>query len=295
MTSTHSRISRSKRIDAAITAGTIGVYFCSSLLCANLDGAHWFDVWCFDLVDFESTGALRILGGILMVVTAVALLFVLPNIYVLKWIRDRGSTLKCAWLYSVTANTAMLFAVCMLQRLLEMPGRQSFILFWSGYLASLVAVSARGCREAVDKSRLDRNWMTFACVLIAALSVVFYPEHLLQCLNEDGTESFALAQSLESHAIPHWVIESWSRGEFVYGPVIVNPSLINSYWTYGFLQLLGTPEVSIRVPFWCWLGLLTFACSALLPESAVHRRLGWLAPASPECSYDRNAHILRWI
>ena len=82
---------------------------------------------------------------------------------------------------------------------------------------------------------------------------LMFPEQFQQCFNEDGTETYELAQSLRDHFLPYRELETWDPipgGRM--GTVVVNPSLINSYWTLGLLTLIDDRETATRLPYWIW-------------------------------------------
>ena len=95
----------------------------------------------------------------------------------------------------------------------------------------------------------NRSALRIAAVLTVAVGIgLFWPDQFLQCFNGDGTESFELARSLRDHVLPTWEIEPIDR----FGAVIVNPALINSYWTFALHLLLGEGEFATRLPYWVW-------------------------------------------
>ncbi len=95
-------------------------------------------------------------------------------------------------------------------------------------------------------------------LMVLAAMVLFFPEQFLQCFSEDGTETCELARSLRHHFLPYWELETWDPipgGRM--GTVVVNPSLINSYWTCALQCLLGghfddAGELATRLSYWVW-------------------------------------------
>jgi hypothetical protein len=94
--------------------------------------------------------------------------------------------------------------------------------------------------------------------MVAAV-VLLFPEQFRQCFNEDGTETRELARSLRTHFLPCWELETRDEDPLPggqMGTVVVNPSLVNSYWTCGLQVLLGDNELATRLPYWIWWGAI---------------------------------------
>ncbi len=115
--------------------------------------------------------------------------------------------------------------------------------------------------------RIRDGWPLAVIGLAFVLASIglFFPEQFLQCFNEDGTEAYELARSLRSSAFPAWEIETGeSKAGVRYGAVVVNPSLINSYWTSALQTLLGDGELATRLPYWVWWLAIYWMCCRLI-------------------------------
>ncbi|MCH8841147.1 MAG: hypothetical protein IH831_10860, partial [Planctomycetes bacterium] len=137
-----------------------------------------------------------------------------------------------------------------------------FLLAWQSHQSPLVL------RELAR--RWGRSLTVGLCCILAAV-VVLFPAQFLQCLTEDGTEAYELARSLRTHALPAWEMETWELGlPSRIGTVVVNPSLINSYWSCGLQTLLGDGELAVRLPYWVWwFAIFGVCCHMVRQDSGV--------------------------
>ena len=147
--------------------------------------------------------------------------------------------------------------VCLLLRQTIGIGRTALLVAWLAWTLALLLVAWRPGESLARLADWARGYGPAAAIgLAASLAGMFlmFPEQFQQCFNEDGTETYELAQSLHDHFLPYRELEmAWDPipgGRM--GTVVVNPSLINSYWTFGLLTLIDDRETATRLPFWIW-------------------------------------------
>jgi hypothetical protein len=205
-----------------------------------------------------------------MAVGAALFLFAGPWLCGLLLFRSRPGQRAAAHAWSLVLNCLALLAVLLLLRNTAGIERVPFCGAWLAWTCLLGIAAARGgeCgRELVDLWRLRRGDLGLALLAAVIGMGVFRAEHFEQCFNGDGIESHELAASLREHFLPTWQIET--SGEF--GPVIVNPALVNSYWTCAAQVLLGDGEFAARLPYWVyWVGIV-LACNCLLADAGAPR------------------------
>jgi hypothetical protein len=194
-------------------------------------------------------------SSVIMAAGAVLFLYVAPTLLAMLIFRGRERTRTTAHIWSLAANSLALVVVLLVLRSAFGIDRLSFFLGWLTWSILLAAITVRTPDAGIGLGGL---WRRYRTGLVAALLTVivgvllFRSEQFLQCFNGDGVESFELARSLRDHFLPTWEIEPIDR----FGAVIVNPSLINSYWTFGLQVLLGEGELATRLPYWVyWLGI----------------------------------------
>jgi len=193
---------------------------------------------------FSGLPGLEILG-------AVAFLFAAPGLLAVAAFMQTERFRGTAPAWSLLVNTLALMIIFLLLRGTVGVEKFSFSGFWLAWTI-LLAVAARRAGGIVEPlahlcKRYGTGLLTGSLVM-AAMAAALYPEQFVQCFAEDGTETFELARSLKHHLLPYWELET-SGG---LGTVVVNPSLINSYWTCALQVLLGENETSTRLPYWIW-------------------------------------------
>lgn len=192
----------------------------------------------------------------LATVAAVVLLFVVPGLLGMMAFCRFPGTRAAAPLWAMALNSAALIAVFLLLRETVGIGRSAFLAAWLIWTLALLLVAWRPGESLIRLAAWARGYGAAAAVgLAAGLAgmLLMFPEQFQQCFNEDGTETFELAQSLHGHFLPYRELETWDPipgGRM--GTVVVNPSLINSYWTLGLLMLLDHREAATRLPYWIW-------------------------------------------
>lgn len=217
------------------------------------------EVACFQPADVEPLTLVGLLAVILMATGAVLLLFVTPWLLGTAAIRRLRGGCPTAAAWSLAANSAGLILLCLGLRSTVGISRASFLVAWLGWTAAwwLPMLRSRSLPAEGGSAwgrRLPGMFVGTAAVILGI--ALFWPEQFVQCYNGDGIETLQLARSLRTHLLPYWEIETLGR----FGTVIVNPSLINSYWTCALQLLLGEGELATRLPFWVWwLGIFATA------------------------------------
>ena len=287
------RTGRVMELAAAILLALVmplGLYLLAALAAANADGSTLVRVACFEPARIGELSVGRMAAAAVMAVSAVGFLFVVPGLLgTLAFMRLAG-TRPTAYAWSLAANSAALVLMCLVlrNRTVEI-GRVSFLVAWLAWTAALFALAWQPGKSWATLSELRRRYgsgLLVGLLTVLLAITVFFPEQFVQCFSEDGTETYEVARSLRSHFLPYWELETWQSTaarpgqpipESRMGTVVVNPSLVNSYWTCGLQTLLGDGELATRLPYWVW-WLAIFAVSYRL----VQPRLGkgsWLAAA----------------
>ena len=263
------------------------VYICAATSAAAIDGRALADVVCFEPGELPSLSLARLALAAAMTVGAVGTLFVAPGLLAAALFRRWPRTSRCAGVWSFAANSAALPLIFFLLRNTVGVDRLEFAAAWLLWTAALLLTKMR-----LDKRRAGQvltggqglggvfpRKMTPGAVLLAlavmlAAVVALFPEQFRQCFNEDGTETRQLALSLRQHLLPYWELETRKPlpgGRL--GTVVVNPSLVNSYWTSGLQLLLGDNELPTRLPYWIW----WFASFLVMLRMIRPRRQAWRA------------------
>jgi|GEM_PF-5701929 len=182
--------------------------------------------------------------------------------------------------WSFALSTAVLFVVFTIDRIIF--GRVEPIGLIAAWGIFLVALGYYSGRAAFSFRRLVRLLRRKAPILIPITAATligllwFAPQQYEQCFNGDGVEGFTLADSVRDYVVPHWEIEPTVE----YGIVVVNPSLLNSYWTATFQTVLGDAEWPTRLGMWIWwpAALIVLADLALVERRRSNhtRRSSWL-------------------
>lgn len=224
------------------------------------------DYWstaCFDPRTAGEISITHLTALVLMAAGATLFLFGTPAVLGLLTFRSRTRFRSTAHVWSFALNSLALFLLCLVLRPTVGIDRLSFFvgwLVWSIGLAIVVCRSGESLPELASLWQRHRKAVGMSITTIIAGVLLFSSEQFLQCFNGDGVESFELARSLRQHVLPTWEIEPIDR----FGAVIVNPALINSYWTVGLQVLLGDHELATRISYWVyWLGIL-LACFRLI-------------------------------
>ena len=187
---------------------------------------------------------------------AIAFLFVVPGLLGVMAFQRSHRTRVTAHVWSLAANSLALVLIGVLLRQTVGFHRASFAAAWLVWSVLLFAAAWRPGQSLAALGRLLSLYgaaMAIGLVAIAASVALLFPEQFLQCFNEDGTETYQLARSLREHSLPHWELETWDPipgGRM--GTVVVNPSLVNSYWTCALQTLMGDGEAATRLPYWVW-------------------------------------------
>ncbi len=187
---------------------------------------------------------------------AVVFLFVVPAILGVMAFCRFPATRATAPVWGMGLNSLALVMVCLLLRQTIGIGRNSFLLAWLTWTFALLLVAWRPGESLARLADWARGYGLAAAIGLGASLAgmcLMFPEQFQQCFNEDGTETCDLAQSLHDHFLPYRELETWDPipgGQM--GTVVVNPSLINSYWTLGLLTLIDDRETGSRLPFWIW-------------------------------------------
>ena len=156
-------------------------------------------------------------------------------------------TRPTAPVWSMALNSAALVLVCLLLRHTMGIRRIPLLAAWLAWTLLLLLAAWRRGESLARLAQWARGYGPAAAIgLAAALAgmLLMFPEQFQQCFNEDGTETCELAASLRDHFLPYRELETWDPipgGRM--GTVVVNPSLMNSYWTLGLLTLIDQREI----------------------------------------------------
>ncbi len=187
---------------------------------------------------------------------AVVLLFAVPGLLGTMAFCRFPATRASAPLWGMALNSVALVMVCLVLRETVGIGRTAFLAAWLIWTLVLLLLAWRPGESLARLGAWARGYGSAAAVGLAATlagMLLMFPEQFQQCFNEDGTETFELAQNLRDHFLPFRELETWDPipgGRM--GTVVINPSLINSYWTLGLLTLLDHRETAARLPYWIW-------------------------------------------
>lgn len=233
------------------------LYLLSAWARAKMTGQS--DFWLAACFDTPMTGDMSIAGLttlVLMALGAVLFLFAMPATLGVLAFRSRSRFRSTASVWSLAVNSLALFVLCLVLRPTAGIDRLSFFIGWLSWSLGLAVVACRtddAFKELLRLWQQHRRGIVVSCLTVLAGLLMFHTEQFQQCFNGDGVESFELARSLRQNVLPTWEIESIDR----FGAVIVNPSLINSYWTMGLQVLLGDHELATRLSYWVyWWGIL---------------------------------------
>ena len=192
----------------------------------------------------------------LTAIAAIGFLFVVPGLLGTLAFRRLPRTRATAHVWSLAANTAALMLLGLLLRRSVGIRRETLAAAWLAWTACLFLAAWRRGESLKTLAEGGRRYgaaMAVGLVAILAGIAILFPEQFTQCFNEDGTETYELARSLRDHFLPYWELETWDPipgGRM--GTVVVNPSLVNSYWTCALATLLGDGEAATRLPYWIW-------------------------------------------
>jgi hypothetical protein len=191
-------------------------------------------------------------------IVAVGFLFALPGVLGMLAFRRAPATRETAPAWSLAANSVALILVCLLLRSTVGVHRGPLIVAWSGWNLLLLGAYLKWRARLLGPAQAAWPWLVALGVGLATVAIGvggLFPEQFCQCFNEDGTETYELARSLRSHFLPHWELETREPipGGRI-GTVVVNPSLINSYWTCGLQTLMRDAplELPARLSYWVW-------------------------------------------
>lgn len=259
----------------------LGVYLAGALAAAGGDGSSLAAVRAFDPDSFQQASALRLAASAAMAVGAVGFLFVVPGLLGTLALMRLHRTRSTAHAWSLAANSAALVLVFLLLRHTWGVGRVSLMIAWTAWTGLLLAVAWRPGESRAVVARLAARYggaLLIGLAMVLAAMGVFFPEQFRQCFSEDGTETYELARSLRDHFLPYWELETWESlraepddplPEARLGTVVVNPSLVNSYWTCGLQCLLGDGEPSTRLSYWVWwMAIFAVCCRLVGPPRA---------------------------
>jgi len=261
----------------------LGVYLLAAVAAATMDGQAISEVICFepgrfDLPAAESMSAGRMVCSVLMALGAVAFLLIVPGLLAVLVFRQRPGSRPAAHAWSLAANSAALMLICLILRHTLGIGRFSLATSWLAWTAVLLVLAWRRGRSLIVTKDLWSRYgggLLIGLLGIGVAIVAMFPEQFLQCFSGDGTEVYVLAESLQQHFLPHFELETWQlkTGNRL-GTAVVNPSLINSYWTFALQVLLGGKELPTRLPYWIWwLGIFIVSYRIVRPESRSGRTL----------------------
>jgi hypothetical protein len=245
-----------------------GVYLVAASILSAQAGQPLATVLAFDPDQTPSASIGGQLAAAAMTAGMVGFLFVSPSLLAMLAFRRLPATRTCAHVWSLVANSVALFVILLILR--HTTGVRRLPLFCGWWLWTSVLFGLgwnRTTSPEVLQSLLRRWKRTLAIGLGCVLAgiILLFPEQALQCLNEDGTEAVELALSLRTHTLPAWELETWEIGlPTQIGTVVVNPSLVNSYWTCGSLTFLGDVEVAARLPYWIWWFAIFLVCCRLV-------------------------------
>jgi hypothetical protein len=221
----------------------------------------------------EEIPAAQCAASVAMAVGAILFLFGAPSVLAILVFRARDARRSMAHLWSLAANSFALIVVCLILRQTVGLGRESFLLGWLSWSIGLATLACRAGQPWIELRDLWKRYQFSLCLGLVTVifgTFLFRTEQFIQCFNGDGVESFELSRSLGAHVLPTWEIEPIDR----FGAVIVNPALVNSYWTHGLQLLLGENELATRLSYWVYsLGIL-LVCLRLARRFG---RLTWAA------------------
>jgi len=257
-----------------------GLYLLAAFVAATVDGTTLGQVACFEPGKIDVLSGGRRFAAAVMAVAAVGFLFVVPGLLgTLAFMRlpRRRAT---AHVWSLAANSAALVVLCLLLRPTVGIGRWSLAVGWLVWTVTLFALAWQRKEFWATLGRLRKRYgagLLIGLITVVAAITVLFPEQFLQCFSEDGTETRELARSLRGHFLPQWQLENWElvlwepgsgrpRPLGRLGTAVVNPSLVNSYWTGALQVLLGDGELATRLPYWAW-WMAVFAVSYRLVRS----------------------------
>lgn len=215
--------------------------------------------------------AVRLIGVGATSLGALLLVFVVPWLLGTLAIRRFENKRATAGAWSLAANSAAVFLVCLLLRGTVGISRGSFLVAWLAWTAFLLRAAGGPASAIAELGRLWRPWRAGILIGIAAAAagvVLFAPEQFLQCFNGDGTEAWELAASLRGHLLPYWEIDAVGR----FGTVVVYPALICSYWSFAVQLLVDDAEIAARLAYWVWwlgifaVGLNLTRCGGAAPR-----------------------------
>ena len=263
------------RATIGVVAAAGPVLYAAGWCAASLiDGQPLARVACFDAGAPGHFAPLRLFAAVVMALGAVLTLFVVPWLLGTLALRCAGTKRAMAGAWSLAGNTAALMTLMLALCNTVGVDRLAFLGVWVAWTTVLVWVAGRSGDAPAELGALWRRWgggMMIGVVAVAAAVILFRRECFVQCFDGDGTELFDLARSLRGHFLPYWEIEVAER----FGTVIVNPSLINSYWTCGLQMLLGENELATRLPYWVWwLGIFGAMLTMVQPAGG---KTGWRA------------------
>lgn len=244
------------------------LYVAGMLLIAAMDGRTFDSVLCFHPDRTPSAGFGRQAAAAVAVFAAVGFLFAAPGVLGTFAMQRSPTRSATAHIWSLCLNTAALVLLYLGLRTTVGITRTSLTVGWAGWTLVLSILACRQDLARIDLSRQIRERWPVAAISLAfvlASAGLFFSEQFVQCFNEDGTEAHELARSLRQSALPAWEIETGDlQGEVDYGPVVVNPSLVNSYWTSAVQTVLGDGELAARLPYWVWWLAICLMCCRLI-------------------------------
>ncbi len=231
-------------------------YAAAMLWTASLDGQTFESVLPFDPDRTPSEGIARQAAAAAAVISALGFLFAGPGILGAIALKRRCSRAATAHIGSLCLSTLALMLLYLALRMTVGVTRTSLAVGWAGWNLLLAVFAFRKeipQSESPQPGRIGIVPVVVGLVFVLLSVTLFFPEQFVQCFNEDGTEAYELARSLRTSVLPTWEIETADlQAEVQYGPVVVNPSLVNSYWTSALQIFLGEGELSTRLPYWVW-------------------------------------------
>ena len=205
----------------------------------------------------------------------IALLFVciFPYLICERVIRLRFPE-RFAPIWAISLNSAALIFIWNLLRVAGWLERPAFIVAWSVWQVCCCGLGMRANAKCQPFTRIGT--VHVACVALTAIFAFWLlrGEIFEQCFSGDGAESYYLATSLFDHVLPHWELEK--SGKF--GPVVVNPSLLNSYWTAALMLLIDSPETATR-------GMFLLCCPATFTFLVLALKVSDFGPTAVCCAH----------